>query len=34
MYDVGQWELSGIPCSHVISAIYFISDNPDKYVNK
>lgn len=26
------WELSGIPCSHAVAAIYFINDNPDNYV--
>lgn len=27
------WQLSGIPCCHSIAAIYFVGDNPDKYVS-
>ena len=27
------WEISGIPCPHDISAIYYMKDDPDKYVS-
>ena len=27
-----MWELSGIPCCHAISAIYYLNDDPYKYV--
>ena len=28
-----QWDLTGIPCMHAISAIYSISEDPVKYVD-
>ena len=27
------WELNGIPCPHSVSAIYYMKDDPDKYVS-
>jgi hypothetical protein len=29
-----MWQLSGIPCSHSITAIYFNKDEPERYVSK
>ncbi|GJW92625.1 hypothetical protein Tco_0170178, partial [Tanacetum coccineum] len=29
-----QWKLTGIPCPHSITAMYFINTNPDDYVSK
>ncbi|GJS82526.1 hypothetical protein Tco_0749067, partial [Tanacetum coccineum] len=28
-----QWQLTGIPCPHSITAMYFINMNPDDYVS-
>lgn len=28
-----MWELSGIPCSHAVSAIYYLNDDPRKYID-
>ena len=29
-----QWQLTGIPCPHAITAIYFIGKQPEEYVSK
>ncbi|GJU23839.1 hypothetical protein Tco_1157181 [Tanacetum coccineum] len=29
-----QWQLTGVPCPHSITAMYFINTNPDDYVSE
>ena len=33
-YSCGKWELSGIPCPHSISCMYFLMEEVEEYVHK
>lgn len=33
IYTCNMWQLSGIPCVHAISAIYYENGNPDDFVH-